>query len=161
MKKGKYHVPSYRLHKASGQAVVVINGHTRYLGKHGSKSSREAYARAIAEWSAQGRAVVPDKDGVTVTEVMAAYIEHAQSYYRKNGELTSEMSWITDSLRPLRRLYGSTRAAEFGPLALKAVRQEMIDEGNGRNDRTGFRAGSSTDGSPASSGCSDGRRRTS
>ena len=86
MKRRKHHVPSYRLHKASGQAVVVINGHTRYLGKHGSKSSREAYARAIAEWSAQGRAGVFDRDGVTVTEVMAAYIEHVPSYYRKKRD---------------------------------------------------------------------------
>lgn len=50
-----------------------------------------------------------------MNEVMAAYVEHTQSYYRKNGQPTSEMSWITDSLRPLRRLYGSTCAAEFGP----------------------------------------------
>ena len=102
MRKRKNHVPSYRLHKASGQAVAVINGQTRYLGKHGSKPSREAYARAIAEWSAQGGVLVPDKSGITVSEVMATYIEHAQSYYRKNGQPTSEMSWITDSLRPLR-----------------------------------------------------------
>lgn len=32
------------------------------------------------------------------------------------------------ALRPLRKLYGTTAAAEFGPLALKAVRQHMIDE---------------------------------
>lgn len=129
MKKCKNHVPSYRLHKASGQAVVVINGKTCYLGKHGSQPSRETYARAIAEWSAQGRMPITDKGGITVNEVMAAYVEHAQTYYRKNGQPSSELSWITDSLRPLRRLYGSSRAADFGPLALKAVRQEMIDAG--------------------------------
>ena len=113
MKKRKNHAPSYRLHKASGQAVVVINGRTRYLGKPGSKSSREAYARAIAEWSAQGRVLVTDKGGLRVSEVMAAHVERAQSYYRKNGQPGSEMSWITDSLRPLRRLYGSTRDPRF------------------------------------------------
>ncbi len=48
--------------------------------------------------------LVPDKGGITVSEVMAAYIEHAQSYYRKNSQPTSETSWITDSLRPMRRL---------------------------------------------------------
>jgi uncharacterized Zn finger protein len=31
------------------------------------------------------------------------------------------------ALRPLRKLYGQTKAAEFGPLALKAVRPSMID----------------------------------
>ena len=29
--------PSYRLHKASGQARVTINGKTHYLGKHGTQ----------------------------------------------------------------------------------------------------------------------------
>lgn len=31
------------------------------------------------------------------------------------------------AIRPLRKLYGDTRAALFGPLALKAVRQHMIN----------------------------------
>ena len=29
--------PSYRLHKATGQARVTINGRTYYLGKHGTE----------------------------------------------------------------------------------------------------------------------------
>ena len=32
-------------------------------------------------------------------------------------------------MRPLKRLYGRTRVADFGPRALKAVRQEMIESG--------------------------------
>ena len=31
-----------------------------------------------------------------------------------------------DAVRPLQRLYGSTPARDFGPSALKTVRQEMI-----------------------------------
>ncbi len=52
---------------------------------------------------------------------------HAKSYYVRNGEPTGEIDGIKDSLRPLRKLYGRTLAAEFGPLRLKAVRQHMID----------------------------------
>ncbi len=47
-------IPSYRLHKASGQAVVWINGRDLYLGKHGSRESREAYDRLIAQWLEAG-----------------------------------------------------------------------------------------------------------
>ena len=36
-------VPAYRLHKASGQAVVTIAGRDHYLGRHGSEASRKAY----------------------------------------------------------------------------------------------------------------------
>ena len=32
-------------------------------------------------------------------------------------------------MRPLRKLYGRSKAVDFGPLALKAVREEMIDAG--------------------------------
>ena len=43
-------VPRYRRHKATGQAVVTIDGRDIYLGKYRSAASREAYKRKIAEW---------------------------------------------------------------------------------------------------------------
>ena len=43
--------PKYRHHKASGQAVVTLNGRDRYLGKWRSKESRVAYERIIGETS--------------------------------------------------------------------------------------------------------------
>src|SRR5262249_22795607 len=39
------------------------------------------------------------------------------------------------SLRPLRELYGFTRAADFGPLALKAIREALIHKPIVRNER--------------------------
>lgn len=42
-------IPSYGLHKPSGQARVYLNGRHVYLGPHGSPGSREKYARLIAE----------------------------------------------------------------------------------------------------------------
>ena len=47
-------VPTYRLHKQSGQAIVTIrtsNGRRRdvLLGKYGSPESKADYARVIAE----------------------------------------------------------------------------------------------------------------
>jgi len=47
--------PKYTKHKASGQAVVRINGRDYYLGPHGSKVSVAEYDRLIAEWLANGR----------------------------------------------------------------------------------------------------------
>lgn len=34
---------------------------------------------------------------------------------------------MRDAVRPLKKLYGHTPAAEFGPLAMKAVRDAMVD----------------------------------
>jgi len=42
-------VPSYRLHRSSGQARVIIDGKHVYLGPYGSPQSREMYAKLIAE----------------------------------------------------------------------------------------------------------------
>ena len=51
-------VPTYRRHKASGQAIVVIRGTMLYLGKYGSKASRAAYKRYLAEYLASGSVAV-------------------------------------------------------------------------------------------------------
>ncbi len=41
-------VPSYRRHKASGQAIVTIRGKDHYLGKFDSAESRLKYEELIA-----------------------------------------------------------------------------------------------------------------
>ncbi len=64
---------------------------------------------------------------MTVAEVIAAYWKHADVYYRKNGEPTSEVGSIREAMRPLRRLYGDTLAIDFGPAALEACQQSMIE----------------------------------
>ncbi len=46
-------VPSYRLHKASGQALVTIRGKDHYLGKHDSEESRQKYDELIAKYKRQ------------------------------------------------------------------------------------------------------------
>ena len=123
-------VPSYRLHKATGQAIVTIRGKMFYLGRFGSVESRAEYNRIIAEWLAQGPgASAPTRSDpsshpadLTIVELINRYREHARSYYVKNGHPTSEVDLIRLSGRPLLRLYGDTLAKDFGPLALKAVR---------------------------------------
>jgi integrase len=124
------YVPSYRKHKPTAQAVVELNGRTHYLGKYGSKQSKAEYDRLISEWLAGGRQLPgPDKD-LTVNELALAYLRHADQHYRKpNGEPTRQLELVKLAIRPLKALYGMTPAAEFGPLALKAVRQRMIEQG--------------------------------
>ena len=48
-------VPKYQKHRASGQAVVTINGRDYYLGPHGTKASKVEYDRLITEWLSSGR----------------------------------------------------------------------------------------------------------
>jgi integrase len=120
--------PAYRLHKGSGQAVVTLDGRDIYLGVHGTKTSRDEYDRAIAEWLANGRSLRPANFAdVTITEVLARFWDHVETYYRlPDGSPSSEIHVYRSALSPLRRLYGHTLAREFGPLALKTLRGEMI-----------------------------------
>jgi integrase len=67
---------------------------------------------------------------VTVNEVLLAYLRHVDDYYRRlDGTATSEPREYRLALRPVKELYGHTPAEEFGPLALKTVRENMIRAG--------------------------------
>ena len=136
-------VPKYRHHKPTGRAVVTINGHHLYLGVHGSPESRTAYDRAVAEWLAHGRAdpaAPKPASQVLVGEVIRDFWRHAVAYYvGPDGAPTSEVHTYRQALRLLRALYGDTPAAEFGPLKLKAARDQMIRGGWAWTGRDGAR----------------------
>ena len=129
-------LPSYRLHKPSGQAVVSLGGRDVYLGPHSSQTSRAEYDRVVAEWLANGRqpmtSPLDNATPLSVSEVILRYWTFAKQHYRRDGQPTRELGNIRDALRPVRNLYGHTSAAQFGPLALKAVRRSMIDAGLAR-----------------------------
>jgi integrase len=135
-------LPSYRLHRPSGQAVVTLGGKDVYLGPHGTKTSRAEYDRVVAEWLASGRrpsAASPDGSApLSMSEMILRYWIFANQHYRRDGRPTRELDNIRDALRPVRELYGHTPVAQFGPLALKAVRRSMVDAGLARTT-TNFR----------------------
>ncbi|MEM9167190.1 MAG: tyrosine-type recombinase/integrase [Planctomycetota bacterium] len=120
-------IPKYRLHKPSGQAVVTITGRDFYLGPHGTQTSKDHYDRLVAEWLAAGRTSLQSAESKTVDELVLAYWQHAESYYR-----AVTLHSLRQALRGFRRLYGDTPAAEIGPLALKTFRQVMVERGLAR-----------------------------
>ena len=61
------------------------------------------------------------------------YLRFAKSCYLKDGRCTRVTPAIKASIKYLRDWYGKPPAGEFGPLALKAVRQRMVDDGLSRN----------------------------
>lgn len=124
--------PSYRRHKPSGQAVVTIDARDVYLGKYGTKSSRQKYDRLISESLANGRRLPEAPADLSVAELILAYWRHARLYYRKDGRPTSELHKTRCAMRLLRALFGREPASTFDPLALKAVRQRVIDSGVAR-----------------------------
>jgi hypothetical protein len=127
MPRSQNQVPSYRPHK-SGQARVTLNGKDMLLGTYGSAASKAEYNRVIGEWIANGRQLPKAPADLSCAELMARYKVHCDAYYRRaDGTPTGESETIGHTLRPLRKLYGSTAAAEFFPLKLMAVREAMIN----------------------------------
>lgn len=124
-------VPSYRLHKASGQARTIINGCHIYLGKHNSPESRQRYARLLAEMSQPGRDHMSTEDAsqslLIVSEVLVKYLEYAESYYSDGGNPGKEFRAMVDAVAPVNEFYGNLTANDFGPLKLKTIRQHMIE----------------------------------
>lgn len=138
MPKLKYRVPSYRHHKASGQAVVALDGRDVYLGPYGTDESRERYQRVISEWLTNRKKAPPNGPtghaarnpvDLTINELFLPYWEFVQGYYRKHGQPTSEARNTRAAMDPLLVGYGRVNAKNFGPLALKAYRQGLIDVG--------------------------------
>jgi integrase len=118
--------PSYRKHRSSGQAVVTLNGQDVYLGPFGTAASKREYDRVISEWLARGRQS-SNSSSPFIAEICLAFLKaHATHYRRKDGTDTGELRNFKTAIKPLVKLYGRTAADEFGPLALEAVRNEMI-----------------------------------
>ena len=124
--------PSYLRHP-NGQGRMVwtdATGTRRYKqlpGAFNSPESLEAFARLQLELAVSPAAVPPSLHaGPTVVEVLAAYLKYAGEYY---GRDSTELFMVKDAIRPARELYGLTPAADFGPLALSAVREAMVRKG--------------------------------
>lgn len=112
--------PAYTEHKPTGQARVRMNGRDHYLGEYNSPESRDRYNDLMQEW------LITDGDvsryTLTIDDLALMYLAHAKTHYKKNGKQTSEVKCIKTALRFLLSQYGTKRARDFGPKALKKVR---------------------------------------
>lgn len=120
-------LPSYRLHKSSGQAVVTLAGRMHYLGSYGSPESKREYDRLIAHYLANNRHLPPEPaPDLTVLEVLDAYWSFARDYY---GTRTSQAGHVAKAVRIAGQLYGDVPVIRFGPAAYKACRQQFVEAG--------------------------------
>ena len=138
MPRSKNTVPTLLKHKPSGQARVQIDGRDIYLGRWGSQEAREPYARLVAEVGAASSALVQaakqaaEHSRLSIAELLLLWLDWAEGFYVKRGRPTSHLATFTLPIRVLRELYASTPAAQFGPLALEAVRSQMEKSGIAR-----------------------------
>ena len=128
--------PKYRRQrkaKGSDLAFVEVQGTRIYLGAYGTVESKEGYRRTLLEWKANGKRLPVKPDAVTIVELISRFWAHAEQYYRHpDGRPTGTAVNFRTALRLLKELYGSTLATDFGPLALKALRERFIESGLSR-----------------------------
>ncbi len=123
-------IPKPRCHKGAAVVDIYDGGKRRTitLGAWGSEQAEVEFARLLGDRrTSDGRIARPD---LTVNEMLAAFMKWAATHYRTAaGEPTTEISELVWSNKLLRELYAHTLAANFGPLALEAVRNRMVEAG--------------------------------
>lgn len=132
MARPKKRIPSYRLHRSSGQAVVTISGIDYYLGRHGTKASEREYDRLVSEWLESGRSPSfgAAASELSIAELLLGYLKHAKDYYGDGPR--GEYANMKRAASEVKRLYARTRVVDFGPLQLKAVRRQFVEGGVSR-----------------------------
>jgi integrase len=129
----KKSIPSYRLHRGSGQAVVTLNGRDVYLGVHGTPESKDKYQDMVRKLRAdQAKAemahTVRFHVDITVAELAAKYVKHAETYYVKNGKPTTQVLTIKSTVNILLAKHSHLEAVKFGPIALQSCRDQFVEQ---------------------------------
>lgn len=123
-------VPRLCCHKATGRAVVYLNGRDVYLGAYGSSEAKLAYDQIIAKLNAGQPPAAPARvapSGPTINQAVLMFWAWALERYRDaDGKPTGEHENFREPLRVLRRLFGRTMVAEFGPNKLRLYRDDLV-----------------------------------
>lgn len=120
-------LPTYRLHKASGQAITRIFGRDYYLGPFDSPESKKEFARLLAE-SLTNSSFGIQKASVSVAEAVLAYLKFADRYY-SGGK---EYEHFKIAVKPLVELYATMPLSEFGITQFKVCRDWWVKRGVSR-----------------------------
>lgn len=120
--------PRMTLHKPSGQARCRINGRDHYLGPWGSAKAQHEYDHLLRQWTLKHGDMAGYR--LAVDDLAILYDDHvAENYRGLDGRPTSEVGAIRLMLKHLVTVHGRTLVCEFGPRALKQVRERMIEAG--------------------------------
>ncbi|WP_437222518.1 hypothetical protein SH661x_002815 [Planctomicrobium sp. SH661] len=112
-----FKLPRLRWHKASNLAYVWLDGKRVYLGAWNSSESRTRYWALAAKHLPQADSVV----GLpVVSDLCMRFLVSAPESYSSN-----EVKTLRYVLTVLEKHYGTLPCADFSPLKLKTVREEL------------------------------------
>ena len=125
-----HRIPPLRRHKRKrrkDQAYVAFDGRRTYLGVWGSPAANAAYKQFVAQWETGSVAALPAREDLTVVELAAAFLEHAEGYYRRaDGSPTGHADKARYMLQHLDAFAGETPVSRFGPKLLRGLQEFLI-----------------------------------
>lgn len=131
--------PSYRLHKATGRAIVTLNRNGKRedvpLGKYNSKESWTKYHQVIAEYLANDSKLPPtrSKKEMTCGELATKFIEWAEGYYLDyDGKPNETANHCRYAVTPMIQHYGDNPVSDFVPTSLMFLQEKWIKAGRCR-----------------------------
>ena len=136
-------VPGYLKHR-SGQARVILNGKTHYLGAWGTPESHEAYSRLIREWEKNDRQPLTDIPDASAAAVTVGHLieEHKRwtevsGAYLKGGKPTSAHARTMAALEALHEFAGAMPIRSLTKQTLVLFRDRLCaDNVKGRANGT-------------------------
>ncbi|MDX9973164.1 MAG: site-specific integrase [FCB group bacterium] len=119
-----------------GRAYVRLRGKFHYLGQFGTPEASQKYHALLAELAVTGldTPLASQPRDITLAEALEIYLQHARGYYAAEGRSKGHISRIKAVLTCAADLYGAERAADFGPLKLRAVQGELVTRGHCRTN---------------------------
>ncbi len=134
-KKGSVPTLCTRKSAATGKpiAYATFGGKFVSFGPAGP-DAKQRFDEFLAKWLANGRRLDDDVAGerevYRVEDLVADFLEHARTYYvTPAGKTGGEFVNLRLALAPVLELFRELPAAEFGPVALRAVREKMVAGG--------------------------------
>jgi integrase len=123
--------PSYRQHKATGQACVDLpigNGKRKvvYLGKYNSAESLDKYEQVVGDWFAK-RPIDSSRDALTVRDMAERYQSDQEPKIS-----ASKRYHLASAVRFMSELFESRPAQEFDALQFSRIRAHLIKQGYSR-----------------------------
>ena len=123
-------LPSVRVH-VRGYFFIRISGKDHYLGK--DRAAANAQAKLLLSeylrdqhFSQKFRPITSE---LTIEEIAVEYLCFAKTYYVGSERSADSFDRCRLSIKPLVQLCGKEKPSQFGPLALKRVRERFVAAG--------------------------------
>jgi integrase len=125
-KKAGRRLPTLRVHKQSQRCYGTFSGETVWFGLRSDPGTQARFDAYLAEWLVRGRkpADTRNQNDLTVRSMVGRYLLHLEDEHDAVWHANNDARFKY-ALDALVRLHGSTKAADYGPLKLKALREHI------------------------------------